>query len=191
MRRPSEWVRAGVSLVGMAVVLVGTPLALIVWVGILAMALMGFLDDFLKVRRRHNRGVFWKHKNYVTLLMSFGIAWWLVYATGISETIALTRAEISVVARTAVRDGAAAALGGIVALIGLAMLCVAAVDALGPVIAPLWARLLLMAAVYLAVGGGVALLFVRKLREDVASGLEQTRTETEKTSEAVEEALNA
>jgi phospho-N-acetylmuramoyl-pentapeptide-transferase len=67
--------------------------ALIVWVGIIAMALMGFLDDFLKVRRRHNRGVFWKQKNYVTLLMSFGIAWWLVYATGISETISLTRAD--------------------------------------------------------------------------------------------------
>ncbi len=30
--------------------------ALIVWVGILVMAFMGFLDDFIKVRRRHNRG---------------------------------------------------------------------------------------------------------------------------------------
>ena len=66
--------------------------ALIVWVGILVMAVMGFLDDFIKVRRRHNRGIFWKQKNYVTLLLSFGIAWWLVAATGISETISLTRA---------------------------------------------------------------------------------------------------
>ena len=48
------------------------------WVGILAMAFMGFLDDFIKVRKRHNRGIFWKQKNYVTMLMSFGIAWWLV-----------------------------------------------------------------------------------------------------------------
>ena len=67
--------------------------ALIVWVGILAMAFMGFLDDFIKVRKRHNRGIFWKQKNYVTMLMSFGIAWWLVAATGISETISLTRAD--------------------------------------------------------------------------------------------------
>ena len=67
--------------------------ALIVWVGIVGMATMGFLDDFIKVRKRHNRGIFWKQKNYVTLLMSFGIAWWLVYATGISETISLTRAD--------------------------------------------------------------------------------------------------
>ncbi len=67
--------------------------ALIVWVGILAMAVMGFLDDLIKVRRRHNRGIFWKQKNYVTLLMSFGIAWWLVAKTGIAETISLTRAD--------------------------------------------------------------------------------------------------
>ena len=52
--------------------------ALIVWVGILAMAFMGFLDDYIKVRKGHNRGIFWKQKNYVTMLMSFGLAWWLV-----------------------------------------------------------------------------------------------------------------
>jgi phospho-N-acetylmuramoyl-pentapeptide-transferase len=67
--------------------------AMIVWVGILAMAFMGFLDDFIKVRKRHNRGIFWKQKNYITMLMSFGIAWWLVVGTGISETISLTRAD--------------------------------------------------------------------------------------------------
>ena len=59
----------------------------------LAMAFMGFLDDYIKVRRRHNRGIFWKQKNYVTMLMSFGIAWWLVAATGIAETVSLTRAD--------------------------------------------------------------------------------------------------
>ena len=59
----------------------------------LAMAFMGFLDDYIKVKKRHNRGIFWKQKNYVTMLMSFGVAWWLVAATGISETISLTRAE--------------------------------------------------------------------------------------------------
>lgn len=67
--------------------------ALIVWVGVLAMALMGFLDDYIKVKKRHNRGIFWKQKNYVTMLMSFGVAWWLVSATGISETISVTRAQ--------------------------------------------------------------------------------------------------
>ena len=67
--------------------------AMIVWVGVLAMAAMGFLDDYLKVKRRHNRGIFWKQKNYVTMVMSFGLAWWLIAATGISESISLTRAD--------------------------------------------------------------------------------------------------
>jgi phospho-N-acetylmuramoyl-pentapeptide-transferase len=67
--------------------------ALIVWVAVIAMAFMGFLDDFIKVRKRHNRGIFWKQKNYITMLLSFGIAWWLVAGTGISTTVSLTRAD--------------------------------------------------------------------------------------------------
>jgi phospho-N-acetylmuramoyl-pentapeptide-transferase len=66
--------------------------AMIVWVGILAMSFMGFLDDWIKVRKRHNRGIFWKQKNYVTMAMSFALAWWLVGTTGIAESISLVRA---------------------------------------------------------------------------------------------------
>ena len=66
--------------------------AMIMWVGVLAMALMGFLDDFIKVRTRHNRGIFWKKKSYITLGMSILLAWWLVADTGVAETISLTRA---------------------------------------------------------------------------------------------------
>jgi len=67
---------------------------MIVWVGVLFMALMGFLDDFIKVRKRHNRGIFWKQKNYLTMVASLGFAWWLVVGTGISETISVTRADV-------------------------------------------------------------------------------------------------
>jgi len=76
--------------------------ALIVWIGILFMALMGFLDDYIKVRKRHNRGIFWKQKNYITMLASFGMAWWLVVGTGISETISVTRAEVGLEVPSAV-----------------------------------------------------------------------------------------
>ncbi|MET0663006.1 MAG: phospho-N-acetylmuramoyl-pentapeptide-transferase [Ilumatobacteraceae bacterium] len=67
---------------------------MIVWIGVLFMAAMGFLDDFIKVRKRHNRGIFWKQKNYLTMLASLGFAWWLVVGTGISETISVTRADV-------------------------------------------------------------------------------------------------
>ncbi len=75
---------------------------MIVWVGVLFMAAMGFLDDFIKVRKRHNRGIFWKQKNYLTMLASFGFAWWLVVGTGISETISVTRADVGFEVPTAV-----------------------------------------------------------------------------------------
>jgi hypothetical protein len=107
------------------------------------------------------------------------------------DQVALARAEIGAVARVAARDAAIMALGSIVGLIGFGMLCAAAVAGLEPLIAPLWARLLIMAGVYLAGGGTVAAMFVRRLQNDVSSGLERTRDETAKTVETVKEALNA
>ena len=68
--------------------------ALIAWVGILVMAGMGFLDDYLKVKRSHNRGVLWKKKSYITLGLSMLLAWWLVSATNISTTLSFTRADL-------------------------------------------------------------------------------------------------
>mgnify|MGYP006978978656 CR=1 FL=1 len=62
---------------------------MIVWIGVLFMALMGFLDDYIKVRKRHNRGIFWKQKNYITMTMSFVLAWVLMMVTGIDESISL------------------------------------------------------------------------------------------------------
>ena len=75
---------------------------MIVWVGVLFMALMGFLDDYIKVRKRHNRGIFWKQKNYITMLASIAMAWWLVVGTGISETINVTRGAAGIEVPTAV-----------------------------------------------------------------------------------------
>ncbi len=76
--------------------------AMIVWAGVLFMALMGFLDDYIKVRKRHNRGIFWKQKNYITMLASIAMAWWLVVGTGISETINVTRGAVGFEVPTAV-----------------------------------------------------------------------------------------
>ena len=61
----------GSALVGWAVAhfrkgLAFSDQALIMWVCILVMAFMGFLDDFIKVRKAHNRGIFWKKKGYLT-----------------------------------------------------------------------------------------------------------------------------
>ncbi|MGB0114734.1 MAG: phospho-N-acetylmuramoyl-pentapeptide-transferase [Ilumatobacteraceae bacterium] len=76
--------------------------SMIVWAGVLFMALMGFLDDYIKVRKRHNRGIFWKQKNYITMIASIAMGWWLVVATGISETISVTRGSVGLEVPTAV-----------------------------------------------------------------------------------------
>ncbi len=65
--------------------------ALIVIVGIVLLAALGFMDDYVKVRRARNRGIFWKTKGYLVLLVSAGIALWLSTATGIKTTLSFTR----------------------------------------------------------------------------------------------------
>src|SRR5215207_5390023 len=66
--------------------------AMIMWAGIAAMAFMGFLDDYIKVMKAHNRGIFWKKKGWITFALAVLIALWLSSSTGISETISFTRA---------------------------------------------------------------------------------------------------
>ncbi len=66
----------------------------IAWIAILVMAGMGFLDDYLKVKRAHNRGLFWKKKSYITFTLSLLLAWWMVSATSISTTLSFTRSDL-------------------------------------------------------------------------------------------------
>src|SRR4051812_3002439 len=72
------------------------------------------------------------------------------------DELELAKGEMQTTAKTAAFEAAALILGGIVALIGLGLLCLAAVAALAPIIPALSLRLLLMAAVYMVVGGAVA-----------------------------------
>jgi phospho-N-acetylmuramoyl-pentapeptide-transferase len=63
----------------------------IIIIGMLALAALGFMDDFVKVRRARNRGIFWKTKGWLVLVFSFGIALWLALSTGIKTTLSFTR----------------------------------------------------------------------------------------------------
>jgi hypothetical protein len=87
------------------------------------------------------------------------------------DELELVRDEMKRVAKTAAAEGAVIGFGAVVALIGFAMLCVAAVVALAPLIASLALRLVLMAIVYCAIGGVLAATFGMKLRRDVVPDL--------------------
>jgi len=55
------------------------------------LSVIGFLDDFLKVRRAHNRGIFWKKKGQITFGLVVLMMTWLLLGTGVSETLSFTR----------------------------------------------------------------------------------------------------
>ncbi|HEX3765619.1 MAG TPA: phage holin family protein [Kofleriaceae bacterium] len=82
--------------------------------------------------------------------------------------IELLRGEARRVATSAAADGAAVVLGGVVALIGLAMLCTAAAVALAPVLPSLALRLVVMGVVYGGIGGSLAASFAVRLRRNAA-----------------------
>lgn len=83
------------------------------------------------------------------------------------DEIELVKGEVQHHARLAAGEAAVIVLGGIVALIGLGMLCASAVAALGAVIPSLALRLVLMAAIYIVVGGAVAASFGKRLGKDI------------------------
>jgi phospho-N-acetylmuramoyl-pentapeptide-transferase len=67
--------------------------ALVIWLTIAVLATIGFLDDYLKVRRQHNRGIFWKKKGWITFGITVALLTLLVTTTGVAETISFTRAS--------------------------------------------------------------------------------------------------
>ncbi|HWC68657.1 MAG TPA: phospho-N-acetylmuramoyl-pentapeptide-transferase [Acidimicrobiales bacterium] len=68
--------------------------SLIIFGGVFLMAALGFIDDYIKVRIRRNRGVFWKKKGWITLGFSALIAIVLVTQTGIDTRVGYTRADL-------------------------------------------------------------------------------------------------
>ncbi len=106
------------------------------------------------------------------------------------DELELAKGELANVAKKAAAESAVIVLGGIVALIGFGMLCVTAVVALAGVIPPLWARLLIMAVVYLVAGGALAGVFAKKLSEDIKPDMTVASYEAKRTIAGVKETLS-
>lgn len=106
-----------------------------------------------------------------------------------SDELQLAKLELTRGMKVAAGDAAAIVLGGVVALIGFGMLCVTAVVALAPVIPSLWVRMIMMAAVYLLLGGVVAGVFVKKLKADANPIKSDTVEEAKATVETIARGL--
>jgi phospho-N-acetylmuramoyl-pentapeptide-transferase len=66
--------------------------AMLIWLTVFVLGAIGFLDDYLKVKRQHNRGIFWKKKGWITFGITVLLLWLLASTTGVVETLSFTRA---------------------------------------------------------------------------------------------------
>ena len=105
------------------------------------------------------------------------------------DELELVKHELSQTAKVAAIESGAIVLGGIVALIGFGMLCVTAVVALAGVIPPLWARLLIMAVIYLVAGGAIAAVFAKRLKEDIKPDMTVAGYEAKRTVAGIKDTL--
>jgi uncharacterized membrane protein YqjE len=101
----------------------------------------------------------------------------------------LVRNKVAQHVEQTITKAAAVWLGATVALIGLAMLCVVVVVALAPLLPPLWLRLLVMAVVYIVLGGTVAGVFGARLAKNLMPDLSEPIAELKRTARSVEEGL--
>jgi hypothetical protein len=106
------------------------------------------------------------------------------------DEIELVSQEVTHSAKVAANEAAIVVLGGIVALIGFGLLCVAAVAGLEPVIGSLAIRLLIMAGVYLGLGGALAGTLAARLRRDAVPNLSLAVDEAKRTVEDVRRGLS-
>jgi hypothetical protein len=110
------------------------------------------------------------------------------FATLAKSHVELARTELSSGVKSTAVDAGAIVLGGIVALIGLAMLCTAAIAGAEPLIPALWLRLLLGALLYMALGALLIGVFVKKLRGEPLN-MKRSRTEVGRTAHALKESV--
>ncbi len=175
------------------------------WITNLALLLGGEIDDALDDLRREKHGVpkVTKEKETVERDLERRPAGELARPEGTPGELArrigddltelaqnhieLAKLEMGHGLKATLADGVGVLLGGLVGLIGFAMLCATAVVALAPLIAPLWLRMLLMSVVYLLLGGGVATAFAHKLKGDATPHLHRTRAEARRTVQALKD----
>jgi phospho-N-acetylmuramoyl-pentapeptide-transferase len=68
--------------------------AMLLFLGVGVMATLGFIDDFIKVTVRRNRGVFWKKKGVITLVLAGVVATLFTVVTDVDTRIGFTRADL-------------------------------------------------------------------------------------------------
>jgi hypothetical protein len=106
-----------------------------------------------------------------------------------ADELELTHSKLKQFLERQILKAGIAVLGATVALIGLAMLCVVAVVVLAPIIPELWLRLLLMAAVYIGLGGSATYVSARRILATHGPKLDKQISEIGETVDAIRQGL--
>lgn len=101
------------------------------------------------------------------------------------DEVKLARLELLDELKKPLASAGAIVLGGVIALFGVGLLCATAVVALEPLITALWLRMLIMSAVYFALGGVVMRVYMKRFELDATPELPRTKREAKATIEAV------
>lgn len=105
------------------------------------------------------------------------------------DEMELARGKMTGFLENLVLKAAGIIVGGCVAFIGLGFICLAAVDALGPVIHQLWLRLIIMGVIYSAVGTLLARMFAKRVAALRGPDLAKQIEEVGETMDAVKNGL--
>jgi uncharacterized membrane protein YqjE len=102
-----------------------------------------------------------------------------------SDEVKLARIELIDQLKKPLADAGAIVLGGVLAIIGVGLLCTTVVVALEPLIPALWLRMVIMSVVYFVGGSAVMRLYVNRFQRDATPGAPRALLEAKRTVEAV------
>ena len=106
-----------------------------------------------------------------------------------ADELELTHSKLRQFLERLIVKAGVAVLGATVALIGLALLCMVVVVVLAPIIPALWLRLLLMAVVYIGLGGGATYVCARRILATDGPDLDKQISEIGETVDAIRQGL--
>lgn len=101
------------------------------------------------------------------------------------DEVKLARLELMEEIKKPLASAGAIVLGGVIALFGVGLLCTTAVVALEPIVPALWLRMVIMSAVYFAVGAVVMRIYMKRFQVEAPVSLSRTTREAEATVQAI------
>jgi len=102
-----------------------------------------------------------------------------------TDEVKLAKIELLDELKKPLASAGAIVLGGVIAIIGVGLLCTTAVVALEPIVPALWLRMVIMSLVYFAAGAAVMRIYAKKFMNDATPELPRTTREAKRTVEAV------